>query len=111
MAPKTAQQVEAPEMSAAEKKRNQSNMVMSLKGAAKDPDKQAVLNLYSSLGRSSPEKGVLLQNWLKDKQCKWANSYIQTRSVNNVTVTDSLDGYGTVCQPWWSYTCRLCCLV
>lgn len=103
---KTTQPEVVADMSAGDKKKQQSSMVTSLK-AATDPDKVAVYTLYTSLSRTNPEKGVLLAQWLKDKQCKWANNYIQTRSVTNEKVTDSLDGYGTVFSPLFISACGL----
>jgi hypothetical protein len=82
-------------LSSAAKRLKMSGMVTSLK--AKDPatPQGQTFTLYTSLARNDPEKGRLLQEWLKDKTCSWIGTYSVKRAVVQETVSASESGYGT----------------
>ena len=67
-------------MTATAKRLAQAGMVTSLK--AKDPatDQGKTYTLYNSLARNDPEKGRLLEEWLKDKTCCWIGAYAAKRT-------------------------------
>lgn len=90
----------AAQQLAEQKKKDQMNMVNQLKQAqAKDSqcEKARILDMYQNSKLQSPFKSEILQKWLQDKSCKWANEYLQVRTETIEKTDDAHVGHGTVC--------------
>ena len=85
----------------AELRKQMSAMATGLKVVTKDAEvnqaRSEVSALYSRLPRFHPEKQVLLQKWLADKNCRWVNSYKAERFNEDTCIKKAVSGYGTLC--------------
>lgn len=89
----------AVQAQAEQKKKDQMNLINQLKqAAAKDSqcDKAKILEMYQN-EKKGPFKSEILQKWLQDKSCKWANEYLQVRTEATQKTDDTFVGHGTVC--------------
>jgi hypothetical protein len=78
-----------------EKKLAQSNMSTSLKHPKATQEQKELLELYQSLPRFDSMKNTLLQEWQKDKSCKWINTYTNITVKNSLNTKRAVSGFGT----------------
>ena len=79
----------------ADEKKAQSNMITTLKTGTQTPERKAFFEYYNALPRFSAEKKLLLEQWGKDKSCKWFSQYYEEKIKSNKVEETALQGFGT----------------
>ena len=81
----------------AEKKLDQSNFITSLKSSKATEEQKKLLDMYKDLPRFDPLKTTLLQEWKKDKSCKWVHTFMSSIIKTSVHTRNAVSGFGTKC--------------
>ena len=53
------------------------------------------LTFYESLSRWDKEKHSVIQNWKKDKSCRWISNFVKSTSSSKAKAVEGAAGYAT----------------
>ena len=106
---RVAAEAELAQKAAEQKKKDQTNLVTTLKNQAKakaDADAEDLaqakraadlLEHYQSLDKNDKEKSKLLEEWKKDKKLHWWQHYRESRIHSKLVSQNTAAGYCTKC--------------